>query len=68
MSINKDEEKKGKLTEEVHSDQGHLPEDQKKESENGDGYVPPTPEVPSANNARQHDEPITSKTPRAGQH
>ncbi|WP_166335663.1 hypothetical protein [Sphingobacterium chungjuense] len=33
------------------------------ESEKGDGYVPPTPEVPSAQNSREHNGPITNKTP-----
>ena len=39
-------------------------ENKKNESGKGDGYVPPTPEVPSAQNARNHSGPITSKTPR----
>ncbi|PVH25047.1 hypothetical protein [Sphingobacterium corticibacter] len=33
------------------------------ESEKGDGYVPPTPEVPSAQNSREHNGPITNKNP-----
>lgn len=45
-----------------------LEEDKKKdtaqEKTEGTGYVPPAPETPSARNTRQHDSPITSRTPR----
>lgn len=33
------------------------------ETGKGDGYVPPTPDAPSAQNSREHNGPITNKNP-----
>ncbi|MCL7986762.1 hypothetical protein M8998_02290 [Sphingobacterium sp. lm-10] len=61
MSTQDNANKDPKLTED--KDPKKQTEQEHTESGKGDGYVPPTPEAPSAHNAREHNGPITNKNP-----
>ncbi len=63
LNKHKDVNQGSKLTEVSSSDKSHAAEKSKQETGEGDGFVPPSPDVPSAHNAREHNGPITNKNP-----